>query len=519
MLTLSVVLMLFVMVSNFVVGFYIAVQLGFGPRDIKKNLAVFFSSGVIQELIRSVPLQKSIGLLHYLPLERFRSLFSYIPVISFQKMDVSVPTPSSKSKPEKSDSQSNTEEDESAEVEAIMEKMADAPVGDLLYDEADDILELSPMQEIFDDALASALMEQGTEAWLVNEKHVETSLLRLNTVMMKSGRFAAELDKKIRSNQNNLTPQDITRFIDEMRDDCTQYLQQQATITDQMKARLDEFGELKNLAEDIDFANMEQSSQIETTVSNLNQMKPNSANTGELASNLIKELANLCVARYRLRDMQDRTYMNIVFYEKRVDTIPQQLYFDERFGVRGRVGLEVAVYEWWKQNRHQTRQITFALLDFVKFSEINLEHGITPCDTVIKYFGKMLTEQFDSSDLVGIYSGNCFMVATVNMGPKKTITEIERVRQRCEKTTFSYNGEQFNVLTTCAVIEALATQTQEDVMKVLESTLATAKKRGRNHTFHFVPNPLNKPPELIEAPNLGEEPKEVDLNTLQDSFL
>jgi len=509
--TAWIILIYLLSFSNFVVGFYIAVQLGFGPRNVKRGLYNFFLPNEIQNFARSAPLQRYLGIFHYLPLARLRSLFSYIPVIYFKQIDNS-----NTGSPEGAVSQSGVAEEEEDAVEAMMEQMADASVEDLLYDEADDILELMPMQEIFDDDLASVLTERGTETWFLNEKHVETSLLRLNTVMMKSGRFSAELDWRIRTSQDNLTAQDISQFIKELRDDCTQYLQQQAAITDQMKARLDDFGELKNLAEDIDFANMEQSSQIETTVSNLNQMKPDAANTGELASRLIKELMNLCVARHRLRDIQDRTYMDIVFYEKHLDSIPQQLYFDEKFGIRGRIGLEVAIYEWWKQNRHQTRQITFALLDFVKFNEINVENGITPCDSVIKYFGKMLAEQFDNSDLTGIYSGNCFMVATVNMGPKKTITEVERVRQRCEKTTFTYGGKHFSVHVTCAITEALTNQTQEDVMKVLESTLATAKKKGRNHTFYFVPNLLDKPPELVEAPDLGERPKNVDLNAAPD---
>lgn len=487
---LFLIMILFV-ATNIAIGCGIATFSGYGPPDWKRAANLLLDAEEIETIK-----------------EKILSIFDKIPFFRARSEPARMETVAKDSK-----SELETPSVEEETIGDVMEKLAVADIGDLLDDESEAITELAPMHELFDDDLASVLMEQGTEAWLVNEKHVETSLLKLNTVMMKSGRFSAELDWRIRAARGLLTAGDIKQFRDEMKDDCVNYLESQASITEQMKERLDEFGELKNLAEEVEFANMEQSSQIETTVSNLDRMKPE-ANPEETGNKLIKELANLRLARHRLRDMQDRTFMKIVFYEDRVDTIPQQLYFDENFGIRGRIGLEVAVYEWWKQKRQQTRQITFALLDFVKFGEANLEHGIATCDKIIKHFGKSLQKHFDALDLIGIYSGNCFMVATVNAGPQKTITEIERIRQNCEQTIYRYdNGnESMRLQTTCAITEALATQSHEEVLAALEKTLAAAKKAGRNHTFHFVPGPLNKPPELVSAPNLIEEPQTIDLD-------
>lgn len=498
--------------TNIVIGFYLAILLGYGPVNLRHLSDIGRVCLLLSQYLQP---PEFLGRTVESFWERVRNLFNFVPIISFRhRGEDGVEVEAETTVGEKHHSGVIEVDDLPDNFDAVMEQLSMAPVGDLLYDDTDQISELSPMQELFDDDLANVLMEQGTEAWLANEKHVETSLLKLNTVMMKSGKFASELDWRIRSAKGHLTPDDIRQFRDEMKDDCLQYLDSQASITEQMKERLDEFGELKNLAEEVEFANMEQSSQIETTVSNLDRMDL-SKNPEELGGNLIKELSNLRVARHRLRDMQDRTFMDIVFYEKRLDTIPQQLYFDEKFGVRGRIGLEAAIYEWWKQGRHQTRQITFALLDFVRFGDANLEHGIFVCDHLIKDFGRLLTEHFDSSDLIGIYSGNCFMVATVNMGPKKTVTEIERIRQRCEKTTYLLsNGDGMKLFTTCAITEALANQSQAEVLGALEMTLKAAKKAGRNHTYTFVPGPLNKPPELVEAPDLGEIPREVQLDTV-----
>ncbi|MDR0870790.1 MAG: diguanylate cyclase [Planctomycetaceae bacterium] len=474
---------------NIVIGCYAAVLLGFGPPTVNAALSLIIDTDLLAD--------------YWERSTRLRSLLSKlpIPVLSFQKTVA-----------ESGTGTETAEEpvEEKNDFDSVIEKLTNADVSAILADETDEISNLVPMQEIFDDDLAAVLAEQGTESWFVNEKRVETSLLKLNVVMMKSGQFSAELDKRIRSRRGSLTQADNKQFLGELKDDCRNYLESQAAITEQMKKRFDEFGELQNLAEEVDFANMEQSAQIETTLSNLDNLVL-TLSPEDGGSRLLKELSNLRLARHRLRDMQEKMFITISFYEDRVDTIPQQLYIEEYFGIRGRIGLEVAINEWWKQKRNAQRQITFALLDFVKFGAANEEHGIAVCDKAIKYFGHFLQEQFDTADLIGIYEGNCFLVATLNAGPKKTITEIERVRQNCEKTVFKYGSGSMQLQLTCGITEALETQSRTDVLAALEKTLAFAKKNGRNHTFYFVPGLIDKPPEKVEAPNLGEEPKEAEL--------
>jgi diguanylate cyclase (GGDEF)-like protein len=357
-----------------------------------------------------------------------------------------------------------------------------------------------------------SVAKQDSKTWFIQEDHIEVSLLKLNIAMKKSGQFASELDWRIRSFRGKTTQEDVKQFLNELRDDCRDYLESQANITEQMKLRLDEFGDLKNIAEEIDYANMEQSAQIETTLSNLDHLDLTD-NPEEGATRLIKELAGLRFARHRLRDMQDRAFVHIIFNEKREEAIPQQLFIDESFEIYSRIGLEVTLHEWWKQKRYEKESIIFALLDFVKFGEANEEHGITACDKIIKFFGNMLKERFDQPNLIGLYSGNCFLVAIVNSTPKKAIAEIERIRQWCEKATLRLNDgtETMYLQLTCAITEVLATQSQNEVLAVLEKTLVAAKKAGRNHTYYCIPGPLGSPPEKIDAPDFGDKPTEINI--------
>ena len=398
-------------------------------------------------------------------------------------------------------------------VEDIIQQITSADLSDLLEDESDALSQLAPMQELFDDDLASILLERGTAAWLMNEKHVETSIMKLNIAMMKSGRFAADLDFRLRTMRGKATPDVVKQCLNDLRDDCRNYLEALATTTEQMIKRLDEFGELKYLAEEIDYANMEQSAQIETTISNLDRLNVEPS-PEEAVTRLLKELASLRIARHRLFDMHEKATIKIVLYEDRLETVPHQLFFGETTGLRSRIGLDATMFDWWKQKRQEKRQLTFCLLDFVDFGALNDEHGILVCDRIIRALGKSLEKTFDPLDLVGVFSGNCFLVATTNIGPRKTITEIERIRQRGEKTTYRYNdgAGSVRVRLTCAITEALATQSADEVVKNLERTLAAAKKAGRNHTFQYDAARLNPVAEKIDAPNLGEGEKEIVLD-------
>ncbi|MDR1964905.1 MAG: GGDEF domain-containing protein [Planctomycetaceae bacterium] len=467
--------------THILLGSYVAIYFGFGPPDWRTALNQVIDFPRFQD---------------YWSI--FRTRISKLPV--FRKKN----PPSSSV--ENSHSGSNTTSGKTTPQQTGLNFNSSNS-----FNKYGEISDRFPNQENSGNEFTSIFTDQETQDWLVQEGHVETFLLKLNLVMLKSGIFSAELDERIRLLRGTMTPDDVHEFLNELKNDCRNYLESQADITEQMKKRLDEFGVLKNLAEEIDYANMEQSAQIETTLNNLDYLDL-SNNPEENALRLIKEISSLRLVRNRLRDMQNRTFIHIIFSEKREETIPTQFFIDENSGIYNRIGIEMNISQWWKQKLHEKKQITFALLDFVKFGEANEEHGITVCNQVLKFFSGVLKERFDPQDLIGIYSGNCFLVATISSSPKKTIAEIERIRQRFEKTIFRFRGkETMRLQLTCAITEALGTQSKNDVLAALEKTLVAAKKAGRNHTFYYVPGPLGHSPDKIDAPDFGEEEIKIDL--------
>lgn len=482
------------LIVNATLGAYLAIMLGYGPptiNDAKEMLIGLFKPDQFAFILAfpALILGKITALKDWRPWKREET----VP-------EEAAPEPA------------NPDEISQAQLDDMLQEMQSADIQAFFDDHDEEVEMVSPLQELFDDDLANVLMDSGTEAWLMNEKNVETSILKLNTVMMKSGRLAASLDKMLRDSRGHAGLELVESCRDQLREDCENYLETQAGITERIQKQVDEFGELKYIAEEVEYSNMEQAAQIETTVSNLNHMSMGDPEDG--VNVIIKELSKLRVARHSLRDEQEKAFLTVSRYEKRLDTINQSLFYDELIGIRGRIGLEIATFHWWKQNRQQQRQLTFALIDLVGFGNLNDEHGISVCDALLKHLGRSWEKMFDPQDIVAVYNGNRFMVATVNLGVRKTITEIEKLRQQLERTEFTYNDKSssFTVQATCALTEALPNHSDTDVFKAVEGVLKAAKKAGRNHTFYLDQKSLAPKPEPIEPPNFGAAYITVELD-------
>jgi len=390
-----------------------------------------------------------------------------------------------------------------------IDELAAIPIEELLADQQIDFQRPETEPAFYDEAIIAALANNSTETWFVNNKNAETALLKLNVVSMKSGRFAAELDGRIRALLGKVSENNIKQFIADIKDDCQHYLTTQSEITEQVSKRIEEFGEFKTLAEETSSVSAEHVSKVASMLKSIDDIISSPPEEG--AKRLLQILSDLRGTRHRLRDMREQVFTLVAAKEQRLDSIPKQLFVDELSGMRGRIGLTATLGDWWKNGRQKGRFLTFVLVDFVKFGEINDQHGMLIGDKIIKHFGSILKERFDAGDLFGIYYGNAFLTVTINAGLQKTVATIERIRQKQMKTVYKAKGndQPIRVLLTGAVVESTGEQSIEEVLSALDKTMAAAKSAGRNHTFCW--NAGATQPEKTESPEFVEQEQEIIL--------
>lgn len=404
----------------------------------------------------------------------------------------------------------STFDEEDISLEGLQQELATGTLEQMLDDAMDDDLADELQVEAYEDPDAEEIPEQldpdSPELWDLNEKYVETSILKLNVAMMKSGARATEIDARLRACRGNSELETIRRCADKLKEDCEQYLADQSEIAEKIRDRISEFGELQSLGDDIEMANLEQAAQVETTISNLTHMDLES-DLEAANRRLIEEISNLRTARHALRDSQEVAFLAVARYEERLEKVERQLCNDQLTKLRNRIGIEVQLAHWWKQKRHQSRQISAVLFDLDEFGEFNETHGSEMGDRVLKYVAKLFDKFVGPADLVGRYAGQRFLVMMVDVGPRNAVKTAELIRQTIERTTFNVGGEKAQLTTGAGVTEVTPEDTEADVFRRIEEALAAAKKEGPNVCFFHD----KREPEIVESPNLGAEYSEATL--------
>jgi diguanylate cyclase len=328
--------------------------------------------------------------------------------------------------------------------------------------------------------------------------------------MMKSGARSTEIDTKLRAIRGNSDAATIQSCLAELTVDCETYLAEQAETAERFSERVGELGELASLGEEIEVANLEQSAQIETTISNLQSMDFET-DLEEANERLLEEIKNLRLARHKLRDNQDTAFVTIARYEDRMGTIEQQLYNDSLTGLRNRIGLETSLWEWWRQRRHQSRPMSAAMFDIDGMGLLNEAHGSLCGDGIIQHIGRFLESSVSTGDLVGRYAGERFVVVQVNVGPRAAMKNFETIRQSIAKTTYIHNDQSIRATLTGGITEVVQDDTDVGLLERLETTLKAARESGGNRCFVLEPRELDPEPKLVESPDFGVKETDVEL--------
>ena len=378
-----------------------------------------------------------------------------------------------------------------------LEEMLNEP-----YDEPYD----APYEESEEEAASEELDLDAPENWDLNERFVETSVLKLNIAMIRSGMRAAEIDTRLRSIQGQSDPETIRAVLAELSEDCETYLAVQKEGAERFQARIGEMGELSALGEEISRANLEQAIQIETTLQILQSLDPES--DPEAANRqLLTEIDRLRAARHKLRDDQERAFLVIARYENRLDKIEKRLFNDPLTKLRNRIGLETTLWQWWQEGRQESRSMSAALLDLDGFDGVNRRHGALAGDRILHQLAQVIRKHAGEDDLVGRFAGQRFLILAVDVGPRAATKRVEFIRQAIERITFLYGDEEIRVTAGGGITEVTPADSHETLFARLEQALDEAKQAGPNRScFHD-----GEEVELVESPNLGAEYTEIPI--------
>ena len=188
----------------------------------------------------------------------------------------------------------------------------------------------------------------------------------------------------------------------------------------------------------------------------------------------IKRLQDSLEAREReLSEMNDR-----LLYISMTDGLT---------GVDNRRALERRLKDMYEHSLRLHEPIAVVMCDIDRFKSVNDTYGHQAGDQVLKEFAQILMSEAREIDRVGRYGGEEFLMLLPGTVLDAAVTFAERVREKIEKHTFSYEGGTLNRTMSCGVSAwpHPRIKDQDGLIKAADDALYVAKETGRNRVVRF----------------------------------
>ena len=136
--------------------------------------------------------------------------------------------------------------------------------------------------------------------------------------------------------------------------------------------------------------------------------------------------------------------------------------------------------EYHRTNRYN-RSLAVVLFDLDRFKRVNDSYGHLTGDAVLKGFARLLTGMLRTTDVVGRYGGEEFLLVLPETGAGAARDLAERIRVACENTpVYGPHGEMVNVTVSGGVAELTPDEGVPELINRVDECLYDAKSRGRN---------------------------------------
>jgi two-component system, cell cycle response regulator len=156
-------------------------------------------------------------------------------------------------------------------------------------------------------------------------------------------------------------------------------------------------------------------------------------------------------------------------------------------GVDNRRSLEKSLHEMFEHSLRLHEPISCVMCDIDHFKKVNDTYGHAAGDEVLKQFAEILKQEAREIDKVGRYGGEEFLLLLPGTMLDSAVTFAERVRQRVEANTFSFEGGTLNRTVSLGVASWPHPKItgREEMLKAADDALYVAKEMGRNRVVRF----------------------------------
>jgi len=156
-------------------------------------------------------------------------------------------------------------------------------------------------------------------------------------------------------------------------------------------------------------------------------------------------------------------------------------------GIDNRRSLEQKLHEMFEHSYRLHEPISCVMCDIDHFKKVNDTYGHQVGDDVLKEFAAILKGEAREIDSVGRYGGEEFLLLLPGTVLDSAVTFAERLRQRVEQHTFSYDGGTLKKTMSSGVAAWPHPRVKdaEAMLRSADDALYVAKELGRNRVVRF----------------------------------
>ncbi|MBN1851188.1 MAG: diguanylate cyclase [Pirellulales bacterium] len=152
-------------------------------------------------------------------------------------------------------------------------------------------------------------------------------------------------------------------------------------------------------------------------------------------------------------------------------------------GLPSSLGIIQALRDSRRSDSPEEKNTVVAMLDLDYCRHWNNELGPSLCDDLLENVAKIAKQMMPGSCSVGCHSGQRFLILIPNKMPNAATKDIENVRETIAAARFLARGDDHQITITCAVVDTSPGELPETLLDRLLETLREAKRFGRNRTF------------------------------------
>jgi two-component system cell cycle response regulator len=169
------------------------------------------------------------------------------------------------------------------------------------------------------------------------------------------------------------------------------------------------------------------------------------------------------------------------------DTLKKISMTDGLTGIENRRSLEDRLKDMWNHSVRLHEPLALVMCDIDKFKSVNDNYGHQAGDAVLKEFARLLKDEAREIDRVGRYGGEEFLLILPGTVLDAAVTFAERLREKVENHTFSYEGGTLRRTMSCGVAASPhpRVKDQEALVRSADDALYVAKETGRNRVVRF----------------------------------